>query len=86
MEIKINLQVAGILLLKIGGSIYSNGTITASSATGDFDLTSQNAMTGGNFGNDGSTVDFLYVGDAGTITFDFTGTNYIPYIENCLYL
>lgn len=78
---QIILQVAGNAKIRIGGSIYSNGTISVSSATGAFDIASQASATTGNFGNDGSTVDFLYVGDAGTVTLDFTGTNYIPYIE-----
>ncbi|MBI1226678.1 MAG: hypothetical protein GC192_15700 [Bacteroidetes bacterium] len=75
------LQVAGNSYIKIGGSIYSNGTISVSSATGTFDVPSQASMTAGNFGNDGSTVDFLYVGTAGIVTLDFTGTTYIPYLE-----
>ncbi|MCB0638509.1 MAG: hypothetical protein KDC54_17890, partial [Lewinella sp.] len=78
---QIMLQVAGNAYIKIGGSIYSNGEIQVSSATGDFDVTAQASATTGNFGNDGSTVDFLYVGTAGTVTLDFTGTTYIPYIE-----
>tara|TARA_R110002033_G_scaffold56090_3_gene104950 strand:- start:6392 stop:13069 length:6678 start_codon:yes stop_codon:yes gene_type:complete len=78
---QILLQVAGNSILKIGGSIYSGGTITASSATGSFDIPSQSATTVGNFGNDGDTVDFTYAGTAGTVILDFTGTNYVPYIE-----
>ncbi|REE82122.1 putative secreted protein (Por secretion system target) [Lutibacter oceani] len=78
---QIILQVAGNSMVKIGGSIYSNGTIAVSSATGSFDLPSQSSTTAGNFGNDGDTVDFTYVGSAGTVTLDFTGTNYVPYIE-----
>ena len=78
---QIKLQVAGNARIRIGGSIYSNGAISVSSDTGNFDILSQSSTTSGNFGNDGSTVDFLYVGTAGTITLDFTGTNYVPYIE-----
>jgi pectin methylesterase-like acyl-CoA thioesterase len=78
---QIVLQVAGNTTIRVGGSIYSNGTIAVSSPDGAFDVSSQAAATVGNFGNDGSTVDFLYVGDAGTVTLDFTGTNYVPYIE-----
>lgn len=78
---QIILQVDGNAYIKVGGSIYSNGTISVSSATGDFDVASQPSMTSGNFGNDGSTVDFLYVGTEGVVTLDFTGTNYVPYIE-----
>ncbi|MFA5330517.1 MAG: pectinesterase family protein [Prolixibacteraceae bacterium] len=77
---KITLKVGGNSTIKIGGSIYSNGTISVSSATGDFDMASQASQTTGNFGNDGSTVDFLYAGTAGTVVLDFTGTTYIPYI------
>lgn len=78
---QLKLQVAGNAYIRLGGSIYSNGTITATSASGEFDVSAQAAKTSGNFGNDGSTVDFLYVGEAGTVTLDFSGTNYIPYIE-----
>ncbi|MCB9316442.1 MAG: hypothetical protein H6569_09910 [Lewinellaceae bacterium] len=78
---QIKLQVAGNAYIRIGGSIFSNGTISVLSTSGNFDVPSQPSMTSGNFGNDGSTVDFLYVGDPGTVTLDFTGTNYVPYIE-----
>ncbi|WP_017732187.1 pectinesterase family protein [Nafulsella turpanensis] len=78
---QISLQVDGNSYIKVGGSIYSSGTISVSSASGDFDVSSQSSTTSGNFGNDGSTVDFLYIGTAGTVTLDFTGTNYVPYIE-----
>lgn len=78
---RILLQVEGNARIRVGGSIFSNGTISASSATGAFDVASQSSTTSGNFGNDRSTVDFLYVGGAGTVALDFTGTNYIPYIE-----
>ncbi|MEZ4951617.1 MAG: hypothetical protein R2784_19850 [Saprospiraceae bacterium] len=75
------MQVAGNCYIKVGGSIFSNGTISVSSPDGDFDVSSQASATTGNFGNDGSTVDFLYVGSAGVVTLDFTGTNYVPYVE-----
>ena len=78
---QIVLQVAGNSIVKIGGSVYSNGTIAVSSATGSFNVPSQSSTTAGNFGNDGDTVDFTYVGSAGTVTLDFAGTNYVPYIE-----
>lgn len=78
---QITLAVAGTSYIKVGGSIYSDGTISASSATGNFDVTTQNSQTATNFDNGRATVDFLYVGTAGTVTLDFTGTNYIPYIE-----
>lgn len=78
---QIRLKVAGNTRIRVGGSIYSNGTITVSSETGNFDQLSQASATTGNFGNDGSTVDFLYAGEAGTVNLAFSGTNYIPYIE-----
>lgn len=78
---KINLAVAGNSTIRIGGSQFSNGTISASSTTGAFNKVSQPSQTAGNYGNDGSTIDFIYVGAAGTVTLDFTATNYIPYIE-----
>ena len=78
---KITLKVGGNAYIKIGGSIYSSGTITASSISGNFNVTSQASQTSGNYGNDGSTVDFLYAGTAGTVVLEFEGTNYIPYIE-----
>ena len=77
---QIKLQVAGNAYIRVGGSIYSNGTISASNPNGAFDLPTQNAMTATNFDN-GGIITFLYVGDPGTVTFDFTGTNYVPYIE-----
>jgi pectin methylesterase-like acyl-CoA thioesterase len=78
---QIKLQVAGNAMIRIGGSIYSAGTIAASSSSGSLDVPAQSSTTVGNFGNDGSTVDFTYAGGAGTVVLDFTGTNYIPYIE-----
>lgn len=78
---KIILKVNGNAKIRFGGSIYSNGTIAANSSSGAFDVASKESKTSGNFGNDGSTADFTYVGPAGDLTFSFTGTNYIPYIE-----
>ncbi len=78
---QIKLKVGGNSTIKIGGSQFSNGTISVSSATGTFNKTSSPSQTVGNYGNDGVTVDFIYVGTAGTVTLDFTATNYIPYIE-----
>ena len=78
---QIKLKVGGNSTIKIGGSQFSNGTISVSSATGTFNRTSSPSQTAGNYGNDGVTVDFIYVGTAGTVTLDFTATNYIPYIE-----
>jgi len=78
---QITLQVAGNTYLKIGGCKYSSGTITVSSTTGSFDVISKTNQTTNCYDQDGSAVKFLYVGTAGTVTLDFTGTNYIPYIE-----
>lgn len=78
---QILLQVSGNTKIKIGGSIYSSGTISVSSTTGSFDVPSQSSTTTGNFGNDGDTVDFIYAGTAGTVILDFTSTVYVPYIE-----
>lgn len=78
---QIILQVAGNSHIKIGGSIYSSGNISVSSATGSFDTPSKSATTSGNFGNDGDTIDFVYAGTAGTVVLDFSGTTYVPYIE-----
>lgn len=78
---QIILQVAGNSYIKIGGSQYSNGTISVSSVMGSFDVPSQSSTTTGNFGNDGDSIDFLYAGTAGTIILDFTSTVYVPYIE-----
>lgn len=78
---QIILQVAGNSTIKIGGSIYSSGNISVSSATGSFDIPAQSSTTTGNFGNDGDTVDFIYAGTAGTVILDFGGTIYVPYIE-----
>lgn len=78
---QIKLKVKGNSKIRFGGSIFSNGTISASATTGAFDVSSKESKTTGNFGNDGSTADFIYVGTEGTLTFSFTGTNYFPYIE-----
>ena len=78
---QITLQVTGNSYIKIGGCKYSSGTITVSSSTGNFDITSKTNQTTNCYDQDGSAVKFLYVGTAGTVTLDFTGTNYIPYIE-----
>lgn len=77
----ITLQVAGNSYIKIGGCQYSSGTITVASETGEFDQTTRSSQTTNCYDTDGSTVDFLYVGDAGEVALGFTGTNYIPYIE-----
>ncbi|WP_281297860.1 hypothetical protein [Flavobacterium limnophilum] len=78
---QIKLQVNGNSYIKVGGSIFSAGTISVSSATGNFDKSSQSSTTLANFDTNRTSVDFLYVGTAGVVTLDFTGTNYVPYIE-----
>ncbi|HPR31772.1 MAG TPA: pectinesterase family protein [Prolixibacteraceae bacterium] len=78
---KITLQVAGNSNIRFGGCQYSNETIAASSASGIFDIPSQSSKTAACYHQDGSTVDFLYVGTAGTAVFDFSGTTYMPIIE-----
>ena len=78
---RITLKVAGNCHLKIGGSMYSNGTISVSSTTGVFDKASQASKTAANYSTDGSNIDFLYVGTAGEVVLDFTGTTYIPIIQ-----
>lgn len=75
------LQVAGNSYIKIGGCQYSNGTISVSATNGTFAEASLPSKTATCYHQDGATVDFLYVGDAGTVTIDFTGTNYVPYLE-----
>ena len=78
---QIKLQVFGNSYIKVGGSIYSGGTILVSSTSGNFDKSSQSATTSANYDTNRTSVDFLYVGTAGIVTLDFTGTNYVPYIE-----
>lgn len=80
---KITLQVAGNSYIRLGGNSNSNGTITASSATGTFDISSQSHKTGANYSDSTPVwVDFLYVGTAGTVTFENSvATSYLPYIE-----
>ncbi len=78
---KITLQLAGNSYIKIGGCQYSNGTIAASSTSGRFDKASQASKTATCYHQNGATVDFLYVGTAGKVVLDFTGTTYIPCID-----
>jgi pectin methylesterase-like acyl-CoA thioesterase len=75
---QITLQVAGNSYIKVGGDQYSAGAISISSATGVFDVTSKAAASPT---YPLSTVDFLYVGTAGTVTLSFSGTTYLPYIS-----
>ncbi|MBK0369893.1 pectinesterase family protein [Flavobacterium agrisoli] len=79
---KITLKVAGNSYIRLATDQYSGGTITASSTTGAFDVTSK-SNTGTTFSTAAPKyVDFLYVGTAGTVTLEsFGGTNYLPYIE-----
>lgn len=78
---QIVLKVAGNTTIKIGGCQYSNGTIAVSSTTGQFNKVSQASQTTKCYHQDGSTIDFLYVGTSGTVTLNFTGTNYVPIID-----
>jgi len=78
---KITLQVAGNSYIKIGGCQYSNGTIAVSSTSGRFDKASQASKTATCYHQNGATVDFLYVGTAGKVVLDFTGTTYVPCID-----
>jgi pectin methylesterase-like acyl-CoA thioesterase len=78
---RITLKVAGNSKINIGGCKYSGGNISISSTTGQFDKTSQAAKTANCWDQSGDVVQFTYVGTAGTITLDFTGTNYIPCIQ-----
>ncbi|MCH4551718.1 pectinesterase family protein [Aestuariibaculum lutulentum] len=81
----ITLQVSGNSYIRLAGDQYSGGTITATSSTGTFDISSQPHQTATTYpqGADGGPwVDFLYVGTAGTVTLTNTGsTSYLPYIE-----
>ncbi|MGE4288642.1 MAG: pectinesterase family protein [Salinivirgaceae bacterium] len=76
----ITLKVAGNAFIKFGGCQYSNGTIAAASETGIFEVYSQASQTAACYHEDGSTIDFMYVGTEGTVVFEFTGTTYLPYI------
>ena len=78
---KITLNVAGNSKIRIGGCQYSNGTISISGVNGRFDKNSQSSKTATCYHQDGATVDFLYVGTAGPVVLEFTGTTYIPCIE-----
>jgi Pectin methylesterase len=75
---QITLNVAGNSYIKVGGDQYSSGNISISSATGSFDVTSKAAASPT---YPLSTIDFLYVGTAGTVTLNFSGTTYVPYIS-----
>ncbi|WP_228852397.1 pectinesterase family protein [Aegicerativicinus sediminis] len=81
----ITLQVAGDSRIRIAGDQYSGGTISATSETGQFDISEQSNQTSITYpqGADGGPwKDFLYVGSAGTITLTGNGgTSYLPYLE-----
>ncbi|MEL0455854.1 pectinesterase family protein [Flavobacteriaceae bacterium SZ-1-7] len=82
----ITLQVSGNSKIRLAGDQYSGGNIVASvtSGTGGFDLTEQphaTAVTYPQGADGGPWVDFVYVGTAGTLSFESTGQNYLPYIE-----
>jgi len=75
---QITLQVADNSYIKLGGCQYSAGSISVSSTTGNFDVSSKVASSPC---YPASTIDFLYVGTAGTVTLNFSGTTYVPYIS-----
>lgn len=75
------LKVAGNSKIKVAGCQYSNGTVTLSSDAGAFDVDTQSLQTSECYKNDGSTVDFIYVGEAGEVVLTFDGTNYVAMIE-----
>ncbi|WNH09112.1 pectinesterase family protein [Thalassobellus suaedae] len=82
----ITLQVAGNTKIRLAGDQYSGATVVASvtTGTGAFDITEQPHATSITYpqGTDGGPwVDFVYVGTAGTLSFEATGQNYLPYIE-----
>jgi hypothetical protein len=80
---QIILQVEGNSYVRVGADQFSAGTIDISSASGEFDITSQSNV-GATFSDGNPTyVDFLYVGTAGTVVLDHSGggTSYLPYIE-----
>lgn len=80
----ITLQVAGNSKIRLAGDQYSGATVIASSSTGAFDITEQAHATSITYpqGADGGPwVDFVYVGTAGTVSFEATGQNYLPFIE-----
>ena len=80
---KITLQVAGNSYIRLGGDQYSGGTVSVSGNTGSFDLVSQSHQTGSTYADNAPVwVEFMYVGDAGTVEIISSGsTNYLPFIE-----
>ncbi|MGY5354665.1 pectinesterase family protein [Wenyingzhuangia sp. IMCC45467] len=79
----ITLQVAGNSKIRVATDQYSSGSISATSTTGTFDITSQSNV--GTTYSDGAQVwvDFLYVGTSGTVVLEHTdgGTAYVPYLQ-----
>jgi hypothetical protein len=78
---KVTLPVAGNSKIILGGCQYSGGSVAISSATGAFDKTSQITKTTNCYDQTGDVVSFTYVGTAGTVTLEFTGTNYVPCMQ-----
>jgi hypothetical protein len=78
---KVTLPVAGNSNIILGGCQYSSGSVAISSTTGSFDKTSQNTKTAGCYDQTGDVVSFTYVGTAGTVTLEFTGTTYVPVMQ-----
>ncbi|MFL1013444.1 pectinesterase family protein [Flavisericum labens] len=82
----ITLQVSGNSKIRLAGDQYSGATVVASvtTGTGSFDIAEQphaTAVTYPQGADGGPWVDFVYVGTAGTLSFEATGQNYLPYIE-----
>lgn len=78
---KITLSVAGNSYIKLAGCPYSNGTVTATSTTGSFDVATKSTVAASYYSADSTCVNILYVGSAGTVTLEFSGTTYIPLIK-----
>ncbi len=82
----ITIQVAGNSYIKVPIIQHNDADaiVTLASETGEFDVTEQStkAASGTGYENDGSTADFLYVGEAGEVTLTFDGgLSYIPVIR-----
>lgn len=83
-SVTFTIQVAGNCKISMGSCCYtgSSDVFKASSETGAFDATQKAAQTAKcwnvNNNGEGDTVDFYYVGDAGTVSIQSTG--YIPHI------
>lgn len=83
-SVTFTIQVAGNCKISMGSCCYtgSSDVFKASSETGAFDATQKAAQTAKcwnvNNNGEGDTVDFYYVGDAGSVSIQSTG--YVPHI------